>query len=338
MKKLFNQKTTALLHQLAASGIVPGVSYAMLHQGQLQAEVFGNKEIEPVVKPLTAGLKYDVASLTKVVGTTTVLLQLVQAQQINWDDPVQKYLPRFFDTRVTLRHLLTHTAAITGYIPRRNELSAPQLLEAFYHLQIGEWFGKKVVYTDIGLIFLGLIIEHLYQQPVQKVITEKVLQPLGLNESTFQPQATECVPTEIKPGRGLICGVVHDPKAFILGQQCASAGLFTTLHDLVKFSQWMLAKEQPHPLVSAKLIDQLFFDQTPTHTLGRSFGWDLRYDPQANACLYHTGYTGTFMLLDKKGQNALIVLTNRVHPHTPNDEFLRKRDEIVAAYLSEKGL
>ncbi|KRL04152.1 serine hydrolase domain-containing protein [Liquorilactobacillus oeni] len=327
-----------MLHQLVSEKVVPGVSYAMLHDGQLQAEIFGNKEVEPEVKKLSAGLKYDVASLTKVVGTTNVILQLVAKGQLAFDDPIKKYLPRFFDQRVTVRHLLTHTSAITGYIKNRNELSAHELLEALYQLHVGDWFEKKVVYTDIGLIFLGLIIEKIYNQPVQQVIAEKVLRPLDLTESTFCPQAAECVPTEIVPTRGLICGKVHDPKAYILGRHCASAGLFTTLHDLIKFSQWMLDDSSSHKLIPASLINQLFFDQTPDHKLGRSYGWDLRYDSQNKACLYHTGYTGTFILIDKANQNALIVLTNRVHPHTPNDKFLKRRDAIISAYLTEKGL
>ncbi len=80
----------------------------------------------------------------------------------------------------------------------------------------------------------------------------------------------------------------------------------------------------------------LYADHTPTHDLGRSLGWNLRYDQSNTPCLYHTGFTGTFMLLDQKGKNALIVLTNRVHPRVDNEAFLEWRDKIVATYLAEK--
>lgn len=110
-----NEKTVALLHQLVDQKIVPGVSYAMICQDDVQTEVFGNKQLVPALKPLEDGALYDLASLTKVIGTTTVILQLLEAKKLRLDDRVAKYLPRFSDQRVTLRHLLTHTSALSGY-------------------------------------------------------------------------------------------------------------------------------------------------------------------------------------------------------------------------------
>ncbi|WP_056967381.1 serine hydrolase domain-containing protein [Liquorilactobacillus sucicola] len=331
-----NKNTVNMLHQLVSEKIVPGVSYAMLHQGHLQAEVFGKRQLVPVEEELKPALLYDVASLTKVIGTTTVILKLVEEGKLKVDDPVKKYLPQFSDERVTLRHFLTHTSAITGYIKNRNSLNAEQLIEALYTLHTGDWFEKKVVYTDVGMIFLGLIIERLYHKPVQQVITTEVLQPLQMNESTFNPDPAMCVPTELSPQRGLICGQVHDPKANIIGERCGSAGLFMSLYDLIKFSLWMLGSSSNKRVLHEETIAHLFNDQTPNRQLGRSLGWDLRFNKQGSACLYHTGFTGTFILLDKEKQDALIVLTNRVHPRAANDLFLEKRDEIIAQYLSEK--
>jgi CubicO group peptidase (beta-lactamase class C family) len=97
-----------------------------------------------------------------------------------------------------------------------------------------------------------------------------------------------------------------------------------------------LADKIDPKLFSSDLRQQLFADQTPTHELGRSFGWDLRYDSKGQACIYHTGYTGTFMLLDLATKQALIVLTNRIHPDEHNEIFLEKRDQIIATYLKEK--
>src|SRR3712207_8583984 len=98
---------------------------------------------------------YDMASLTKVVGTTTIILKLIQMKKISLDDAITKYILDFSDERVTIRHLLTHTSAISGYIENRNQLSAGELLEKLHQLKVQDWFGKKVVYTDTGLIFLG---------------------------------------------------------------------------------------------------------------------------------------------------------------------------------------
>lgn len=333
-----NEKTTSLLHRLVSDGIVPGVSYTMVHGEEEQSEIFGKRQLEPVVRELTPGLKYDVASLTKVVGTTTVILKLVDEGRLAFDDKVIKYLPDFFDNRITIRHLLTHTSGITGYIKNRNELDAHELLAALYTLHIGPTFEKKVVYTDIGMIFLGLIIEKFYDKPVQSVITEVVLEPLSLTDSTFSPLQSECVPTEITKKSGLIQGIVHDPKANILREHCGSAGLFMTMKDLVKFTRWLLSESVRKRFFKTDMVQELFRDQTPTHNLGRTYGWDLRHNRANDVCIYHTGYTGTFILIDKKMQDALIVLTNRVHPRTPNDEFLVRRDQIIAEYLGEKDI
>lgn len=333
---MFNASTVALLHSLQEDKVVPGVSYAMLQHGKLQAESFGYKQVIPKKELLVPNMLYDIASLTKVIGTTTVIMQLIQANKLHVDDPIYLYLPEFKDKRVTIRHLLTHTSGLTGYIKNRNQLPAEELLRALHTLKVGENFEKKVVYTDVGFILLGQIIENIYHEAVQKVIFKNVLVPLGLTESTFNPDSKRCVPTEMNLKRGLICGKVHDPKAYILGEHCGSAGLFMSLHDLVKFTQWFMSNEENKHILNNKTIDDFFKDQTPTRKLGRSYGWDLRYMPDKTPCLYHTGYTGTFILINKIKQSALIVLTNRIHPNVDNEIFLQRRDALIENYLKEE--
>ena len=331
-----DSQTKLLLYELVARQIVPGVAAAIIEQQRVTySKTEGFCQLVPQKRRLQPGMLFDLASLTKVIGTTTVILELLSAGKLNLDDHAGDFLPHFYDPQITIRELLTHTAAITGYIPHRNELSAPALLAALNTLHTGSWVGQRVEYTDLGMIFLGEIIEKFYQRPVQQVITTEVLQPLKMDHSTFTPDPDKCVPTTCSAENGLLCGIVHDPKARILKEHCGSAGLFAPLADLVKFSQWLLADNlQPH-LFAEKWRDQLFADQTPTRTAGRSLGWDLRYDRAGHACIYHTGYTGTFMLLDLTGKNALIGLTNRVHPRGKNQKFLEWRDRIIAAYLQE---
>lgn len=337
MKTLINENTVALIHGLVDDGVVPGVSYAMIENGAVQSEVFGMEQLVPGKKKLTWGRLYDVASLTKVVGTTTLILHLQDIGKLTVDDRVCDYLEKFSDERITLRHLLTHTSALTGYIENRDELSAEELMDALYTLKPGDWLGRRVVYADIGPILLGQIIEKIYGIPVQDAIEREVLKPLGLRESTFTPSGDMCVPTEVTERRGLICGVVHDPKAFTLGRHCGSAGLFMSLNDLIRFAAWMLDDNPHKPVVSDATIRSLFRDHTPNGKLGRSLGWDLRFTSDGTPCLYHTGFTGTFILIDRKHQSAMIVLTNRVHPTAVNQEFLNRRDEIVAGYLKENA-
>lgn len=321
----------ARMTQMVDEQIVPGVSCAHLHDGQVETMVYGNAALIPKVQPLRWGMLYDMASLTKVVGTTTVILKMIEQGKIDLNDQVANYIPLFKDRRVTVRHLLTHTSAISGYIPNRNQLPPDQLLTALDSLAVGDWFDQRVVYTDVGLIMLGQIIEKFYQAPVQKVIHDEVLIPLGLTESTFIPVKENCVPTEVTSDRGVIQGEVHDPKAFILKEHCGSAGLFMTLNDVIKFAQWILGITSNN-LLQRSTINSLFKDWTTYH-LGRSLGWDLRFSPDNIPWIYHTGYTGTYIILSEQRQEGLIVLTNRVHPQADNQAFLAIRDQMISDFI-----
>lgn len=334
------EKTIQQLHQLVSQQIVPGVSYTIFDRHNHYAEVFGNAQLVPTKIKLWDTAKYDVASLTKVIGTTTVIMQLVEQGRLRIDDPIQMYLPQFTDSRVTIRHLLTHTSGVEGYIKNRNQLSADELTKQLLRLHVGANFNQHVKYADIGFIYLGWIIEYFYQQPVQQVIARQVLQPLKMMGATFSPRPQDCVPTEVQVQRGLIRGQVHDPKAYILREHCGCAGLFATLADLAIFGHAMIETNLAG-LLTAATVNQLFADQTPMPGFhGRSYGWRVLKTTadDRHLVIYHTGFTGTWMVLDRDEQQGFIMLSNRVHPHAANEEFLIRRSQIVQTYLQEKEL
>ena len=331
-------KTVAQLNALADDGIVPGINY-LLFQGQESIrETRGFAQTRPVPEILTPDMQYDLASLTKVLGTVPVIMMLVQEEKIAIDDPVQKYLPEFGDARPTIRHLLTPTSGISGYIPPRDQLSPQELKRAFLIQQrVDSSFNRQIRYTDVNFLYLGWIIEAVCRQSVQTVITERVLHPLGLAGATFHPAADQCVPTEIQPGRGLIRGTVHDPKAFVLGAHCGCAGLFASMADLERFSH-ALIETNLAGLLTSKTVDCLFRDQTPlSGPHSRSFGWKLLHSRASDRHLLisHTGFTGTWLILDRQTDQGMIVLTNRVHPTAKNQAYLDRRDRIFASYLAE---
>jgi len=331
-------ETIRQIHQLVEDGIAPGISYAIFDAHEEIKEVFGYAELTPELEKLRPGMQYDVASLTKVIGTTTVIMKLVQEGKLSVDDPVQKYLPEFNDPRVKIRHLLTHTSGIEGYIPNRDELSAEKLTKALLSLPVSDNFNQTIKYADIGLIYLGWIIEYFYHQPVQQVIQTEVLDKLGMNSSTFNPQMKNCVPTQLHHSRGLIRGVVHDPKAYTLGQHCGSAGMFSTLSDITKFAHSMI-ETGLDGLLTESTIDDLLQDQTPMQGFnGRTFGWRLLQDHgnHQHPIMYHTGYTGTWLLVDLITNQGFIFLSNRVHPNDNNSVYLPRRDQIINTYLAEK--
>ncbi|GEK29460.1 serine hydrolase domain-containing protein [Furfurilactobacillus siliginis] len=326
-------KTKACLERLVNEHVVPGMSYALLDGTEVDQRVLGAASWWPQRETLQPNMLYDLASLTKVVGTTTALMQLVEQDRVSIDDTLTKFVPAWQDTRVTLRDLLTHTSAIGGFIPHRNELSADQLRAALLQLPVGPGFEQRDHYTDIGLIFIGYILENVYQQPVQTVITQQVLRPLGLTTATFTPKSKQCVPTELQP-TGLLRGRVHDPKAAILGAHCGSAGLFASLADLIKFSQWFLSDDDR--VLSAKSRDLLQTDQTPQRNLGRSLGWNLlAASDNSHLVSFHTGFTGTILILDRVTHQGAICLTNRVHPTQQNQRFIKWRPDFYRTFLNE---
>ena len=328
------ENTKKLIVNMYRDNIVPGISYAIINDHKVYSSYIGYSQLVPKKVRLKFGQLYDLASLTKVIGTTTLVLKLIREGKLKLYEPICNKLPFFKDNKVTIFHLLTHTSGISGYIPNRNQLSAKELKKALLNLPISDSFEKRVIYTDIGFLYIGWIIENLLHKPIQKLIFKDVLVPLGMNNTTFQPSKYISVPTEITNKRGLIKGVVHDPKAYILKQNCASAGMFSNINDIIRFVQWYLGnlKIDNSPLKQWQ-IKSLFKDWTP-NKLNRSLGWDIKYSPyDKHVLLYHTGFTGTFLIIDRLKKTGLIVLTNRIHPTSKNKIFLYKRDKIIQMFL-----
>ncbi|WP_057893962.1 serine hydrolase domain-containing protein [Lacticaseibacillus brantae] len=317
-----------LMAALLADRIVPGISYAWLSGQSVYEEVLGEAQWLPQPAPLRPGMLYDIASLTKVLGTLTVFLQQVDVGSVAVDDEIRQYLPGF-DAPTTFRQALTHTSGLEGYIPHRDQLSAPDLRQALLtQLHPTTAANHQVVYRDVNLLLVGWALERIVGSPIQTLITDQVLRPLGLPTATFTPQPDHSVPTTFSQERGLLKGRVHDPKSAILGVHSGAAGLFASLNDLIIFTQYIFGQRQNSVWPS-------FYRQSPTDAtagLGRALGWDLRGDAHNRNWFYHTGYTGTFWLIQPQTQQALIVLTNRVHP-TVNADFLPRRDEIVKTVL-----
>lgn len=336
--------THALIKSYLEEGVFPGVNFAFYKDGKVETHSYGCATLLPHPQKMTKETLFDVASLTKMIGTNSLILKLWEEGQLDLDAPLQNYLPDFQDDAVTSRELLTHTSDINPFIEHRDQLNGTELKQALLTLKSGKQRGKKVAYTDTGTLLLGFLIEHFYQRPVQEVITTDVLAPLGMTNSTFRVTHTHTsiAATEYHQKRGLICGTVHDPKAFVLGSQCGSAGLFSTLDDCLIFCQMLLNNGKTlnnQPFFTPQTVQQLYRDWTLQGDLGRSLGWDLKYRANSKEpLLFHTGYTGTFLLIDRKQNECFVFLSNRVHPIDHRDEYVQKRDHLLNVYLNEKPI
>ncbi|USS87720.1 beta-lactamase family protein [Fructilactobacillus hinvesii] len=328
------ERTQAQIQHMIADQVVPGVSYAFVTGVNVQNFIQGNQQLQPTQVPLRENQLYDVASLTKVMGTLPVMMQLIEQEKVGIDDSITNYLPEWKHPQVTIRHLLTHTSNIEGYIPNRNQLTMNQLRTALLDLDVGSDLGHKMHYQDVNYIFLGWIAGVVCGLPIQPLIKHMVLEPLGLIDSTFHPDSNRTVPTTYDEQTGTNrVGQVHDPKAQILGSDCGSAGLFSSLRDVTRFAQWMLQLTPPGKVYTPAMFAAMYTDQTPMQDGSRSFGWRLE-TYQGHRYIWQGGYTGTLIMLVPDRRSALVFLSNRVHPQV-NETFMEERNRMMASYLAE---
>jgi CubicO group peptidase (beta-lactamase class C family) len=268
---------------------------------------------------------YDIASLTKVVGTTTAIMILYDEKKIGLDDPVVNYIPTFGGgdkDKVTIRMLLTHTSGLpagrdiwriaqTPLEARAMVLSTP--LEGRP--------GAQYIYSDLGADVLGLLVEVVAGEPLDKFVERRVFAPLGMNETMFRPSDSlryRIAPTEVTPPRGYpLRGEVHDENAYALGGVAGHAGLFSTAADLSVFAQMMLNGGEYNgvQIISKPTVD-LFTSRAFGH---RALGWDTAEGDYGSGRFLgptaygHTGFTVTSMWIDPEREMFVILLTNRVH-------------------------
>lgn len=330
------RQTDIYIEKLIQDRILPGASYAYLKGRQVEKQFQGFKQVLPSIVPIDSQLKYDMASLTKVMMTNTVLLKLIETSELSIDQSLHYYLPEFSDQKVTIRHLLTHTSAINPYIKNRDQLNQKALKEAILQLKSSDERGLVCSYTDTGTILLGFLIEKIYQDSLANVFRNEVIEPLDMKKTTFvTSESKRTAPTEMTDKRGIICGETHDPKAFVLREHCGSAGLFSTLDDTIKFTNMMMQcgiLPDGTQFLKEDTILNLLIDYSPTQKFNRSLGWNLIVT-DSKTWLYHTGYTGTLLLIDPIDHQAFVFLSNRVHPTDQRATYLTKRDQLIQIFL-----
>ncbi|MBD5431501.1 MAG: beta-lactamase family protein [Lactobacillus sp.] len=329
--------TQNLIEAMVSTQVVPGVNYAFLNEDQVFSSTVGFASTYPKITQLSPFAEYDLASLTKVLATENVLLKLYDQGKLNFTEPLHQFIPSFKDERVRLYHLLTHTSGIRGWIPHRDQLNHDELLDAIINLPVTNEFNTKMRYADTNFILLGLVVKEIFGKPVQEVATEQVFKPMNLTHTSFTPHINDCVPTALVD-RKVLQGIPHDPKARQLGKDCGSAGLFSSLNDLIKISRGYLGLDDHILPYSQETVSLLFDNKNPADVKPRSWGWDLRFDPKGHyPIILHTGFTGTLIILDRIRRSGLILLTNRIHPSGHNLIFLEMREKIIQTFIKENS-
>ncbi|HMK60755.1 MAG TPA: serine hydrolase [Dissulfurispiraceae bacterium] len=303
--------------------------------GVYYSRAFGYQSVEPAKVAMTEDTIFDIASLTKVVATSTAVMQLVEKKKIRLDDPVAKYWPAFRKngkSLITVRQLMTHYSGLR-----------PDLRDAY------SWKGystalKKIIaerpqcqpgscyeYSDINFEILGELVQRIAGQRLDKYCRRNIFDPLGMRDTGFGTSASALIrtaPTEHRQGK-LICGEAHDPTCYAMGGISGHAGLFSTATDLSLFARMMLngGTLGKARILRADTVEQMTLPQSPRgKSRLRGLGWDIEPPFASNAgelspvgAYGHLGYTGTALWIDPITQTFIIVLTNRVHPAGQGD-------------------
>lgn len=318
-----------ILSEMIDKHVICGASWAFVSKEECSLHCRGRRGvIEPYCRePLLPGMYYDLASLSKVVGTASRVLQMAEEGKLRLETPVCRILKEFRYQEVTVGNLLLHNSGLAAEVVDKERLTTETIVRRVYETPQLFLCGKNVLYSDAGFILLGFIIQELDGMTLDESMRTHVFEPLGMYHTSYLTDTERgiYVPTECRAKRGCICGEVHDSKAYLLGQS-GSAGLFSTLDDLTVFAWHYLNRS-----------NMLFGPETyglleRTERFGRTYGWSKEYGEHT---LYHTGFTGTSMLLDMERERALILLTNRVHPDRSQVEFFEWRKRINSLFMEE---
>ena len=326
-------------------GLFPGAAYAVWHGGAWKRRYHGRFTYCPDDPKVGAESRWDLASLSKVVATTSLAMRLYDRERYGLDQPVAEILPEFAMPTVTFRNLLLHDAGLIPDLPNHLiRTDADTVLRECLAGPATQPPGDRMVYSDVGMIVLATALARMVLRPFPVAITDDVFRPLGMRDTGYSPWAQgereRCVPTSrIEPWRTemrkrrlgefgaakafgpnpeYIQGEVHDPTAFVLGGAAGHAGVFATLDDLTRFVQSLVEGRV------ARLDTVRLFTTRHSERSTRALGWDTKSETGSSAgslfgprSFGHTGYTGTTIWVDPDARLAAILLTNRVHP---NDE------------------
>ena len=301
------QEIIQKIKQQIEAGIYPGASFAYYRDGEWSDCYLG--EANPEIGEQTCqGLVYDLASVSKVVGVGTVLTFLWHQGELDIEKSVTEFLPDSDYLDITIRQLLTHSTDLDPFIINRDQLNAEELKEAMFHLNRRE--KRAFLYSDVHFLLLGFLLENYFEKDLDQILQEQVFDPWKMKETQFGP-VSSAVPTV----RGQKAGVVHDPKARLLGKHAGSAGLFSTVKDLKIFLEHYLQDD------FADGLSQNFSDLSDKE---RSLAWNLEGD-----WLDHTGYTGTFIMWNRKKQEAAIFLSNRTYEKDERAQWIIDRNQVM---------
>jgi uncharacterized protein YbbC (DUF1343 family)/CubicO group peptidase (beta-lactamase class C family) len=333
----------AVIQKAISDGTIPGAVLLVGHDGRvIYRKAYGERALEPRREAMTLDTIFDMASLTKVIVTTTAVMQLVERGEVRLNDPVAKYLPEFAQNGkddITVRQLLTHYSGLEPDLDLKTAWEGKQTAYAMAFAETPQQPpGSGFVYSDINFITLGALVERVSGETLDEYAMRHIFAPLKMTHTRFVPPADrragwieKIAPTQYDENEHMLRGVVHDPTARRMGGVAGQAGLFSTGNDLAKFCQALLNGGDGilSPLSVEKMTRP---EQPPSAPVLRGFGWDIdspfssnRGDLLPVGSYGHTGFTGTSIWIDPTTKTYIILLTNAVHPRGGSAVALRSK-------------
>jgi len=329
---------------------IPGAVLFVWHNGQtIYRKSYGSRSLEPHRELMTTDTIFDLASLTKVVATTTAVMQLVEQGRVRINDTVAKFLPEFAQNgkeEVTIRQLLTHYSGLPEDLDLRESWAGREdaYRRAFEQALISPP-GSKFLYSDVNFIVLGALVERISREPFEDYCLRHIFQPLHMAHTRFLPPAlwtSKIAPTQYDEQMKMLRGTVHDPTARRMGGVAGHAGLFSTADDLSRFAVSLL---QGSVVLSPAAIEKMTSpQQPPTSDVLRGFGWDIDSPFSSSRGSFlpvgsfgHTGFTGTSLWIDPTTRTFMILLTNSVHPRGKGSA-IALRSKVATAVASNLRL
>jgi len=360
-------------------GVFPGaVVLARAADSIFYLRAFGNRSLEPEVRPMVEDTIFDLSSLTKPIATTTAFMLLVRDGFLRLDDRVSRFFHNFGvfgKTHVTFRHLLSHSSGLAAWRPYYKEIEqiekrgekvnfiASDAAREFVYREICREKleappGQRAVYSDIGFMLLGAVIETVSGGTLDRFCREQIFRPLGMRSTAFidlsmvrarriGPVTDMIAPTERCPWRKrVLCGAVHDDNAYAMGGVAGHAGLFGSARDIDTFLVRLRACHRgDDSFLPATLVQEFWCRDGAVADSTWALGWDTP-SPQSSSAgtrfsartVGHLGFTGTSMWMDLERDNHVVLLTNRVHPRRDNNaikEFRPLIHDLIQDALAE---
>lgn len=320
----FQTYLASMLREGQAQGAFPAAAAAIGERNRVLARGFVGEAPLPGDRPVDEGTRWDMASLSKVLGPTMIALKAIQDGELRLDEKISDFFPDAPEDKrdITVFMLMTHTGGFNPSFRLDKLLSSPEdALDCILRYPLDEKPGTRPIYSCMGYILFAKMLEKRFGQPLDRLARERVFQPLGMTETGYCPDpSAQFAATEVDPETGRpIIGVVHDENARFLRGVSGNAGVFMPLRDGVRFASMLSL--MGGGFLNRETMERAIRNYTPGQEEHRGLGFQIAGSPDCffstgvpDVCFGHTGFTGTSLLVEPQGGLWVLLLTNRVYP------------------------